>query len=181
MKFKIEVELNEIDEDYTIDETVIKEIVNKVVQKVSTNIQPEVIKKAANKFNFAIDSFIDDTLTNFLDRKIRITDNYGSVKDEYENVEEMLKEKFDNFMTQRVNSNGEPVSSKKCSHGRFDTKIEHMLNSEFKKYKYEFKDICCTMAKKMKSEVLDTVKNTYADEATEVFLNEILPKIKLKE
>lgn len=177
MKFKIEVELNEIEEDYTIDELVMKELVNEVVQKVSRNIQPILIKKIANKFNFAVDSLIDDTLANFLDRKIRITNDYGTVKDEYENVDEMLKEKFDNFITQRVTGNGEPVSSKNCSHGHYDTRIEHMLNNELKKCKRDFNDICSKMVKKMKTDVIEGINNDYENQATKVFFKEILPKI----
>lgn len=83
--FKIEVEIESIEEDYTLDEEIRNDIVARISNKVTAQLSDEIRKKAAAKIEEAADKMIIDTLKAKLEEFITeprdITDNYGRVKE----------------------------------------------------------------------------------------------------
>lgn len=82
---KIEVEIEGIDEDGTLDEEIRNDIIASISNKVIAHLSDEVRKKAAAKIEEAADKMIIDTLKakleEFISEPRDITDSYGRVKE----------------------------------------------------------------------------------------------------
>jgi hypothetical protein len=104
MKVNVEVDLSWLEDGETIDEAIVYRIADKFIDQDRIG---ELIKKAiAERFDDSIDSVLTKTLDSFMDREVAITDNWGTVQERHENVEELLKARFDSFMSELVDSNG---------------------------------------------------------------------------
>lgn len=189
MKFNIEVEVDWIKESFydedgdcigamTIDDVIQEKIVSSIVEKMKGKISEAIEKSARDKINFGIDSLLDDTLRSFMDRQIKITDRYGTVKKSYEDVEEMLAEKFDEFITQKVDGKGQPVTG--CGYGDDGTRIDHLIEKKVSAYKESFdKKIVSAseaIADKIKKQITEQTNNEIQKQvAIKVFKHLDLP------
>jgi uncharacterized protein YjbJ (UPF0337 family) len=180
MEFEIKIKLDWIHDEDTLDDAVKRKLVNEIVNGLSAPLIQMLSKESVNKVNYSVDSFVTDILSKFMDRKIRITDNYGSVKHEYEDVEEMLKEKFDNFINQPVDGKGSPLKGK-CSYGEDISRLEFMIKKNLRGFEEKLNTKIKRIVGDMKSELLGKLDTKFDSEVTNQFIQEILPKIKLKE
>lgn len=132
VKFKIEVDINEWDtESYNfkgfIEEKTIESVSDKITKKIFTDVYINACQKMSDK----VDSFIDKALAAFTDRQIVVTDNWGNKTEEYESVTEMLQERFDEFMSGRVDRDGKTIK-KGCSYNDRDSRIQHLIDKTAK-------------------------------------------------
>ena len=95
MKLNLEIELDWIDEEMNLDETVKQHVIEAVVNRVQEGIE----KKVENKINQTIDTAVlakinekTETLFNeFMDREICISDKYGDKIKVYPNMSALIK------------------------------------------------------------------------------------------
>lgn len=139
MKLNLEIDLDWIDEEKGLDQTIKEEIISSVVSKIQAGIE----KKLEDKINQLIDSTIidrinkktDELFAEFVSRQITLTDNYGSKIEVYESLEALMKKRFDNFMTERVDEKGNSSSSNYGKHfSRIDFIIKHQLETFAKEF-----------------------------------------------
>lgn len=132
MKFKIDIDINEWDsnEDHLknfIEERIIEVISAKVTKKIFTDVYISACQKMSDK----VDTFINDALNAFTNRQIIVTDKWGNKTEEYEGVTEMLQERFDAFMSGRVDSNGKSIKEG-CSYNDKDSRIRYLIDAAAK-------------------------------------------------
>lgn len=93
------------------------EIIRGIVNKYTNSIDRSVIEEAENKIKAfdakvsekieeAIDKKIEGIMNDFLNRKINLYDSYGDIKREDVVIIDLLKEKMDRFLTDKVDSDG---------------------------------------------------------------------------
>lgn len=113
-KFNITVDLDWISEDGQIDEIVKTEIIDSIVNKFNKSISEEIIKKAEEEISKKIDSVINEKVNEIteqlLNRRFDLTDDWGDIKRKNVTVIELLKEKLDNFLSEKVDENGQTNS-----------------------------------------------------------------------
>ena len=101
MKLNLEIEVDWIDDEMTIDDTVKQSIVNEVVRtldkKVSEKLEKEIEKKVDQTIIKKIDEKVDRIFTDFINKDVTLNDKYGDVLKQYGSVMELIKEKFDSF------------------------------------------------------------------------------------
>jgi hypothetical protein len=134
MKVKCDVEINWI-EDNTIDEVVQHKLTQEIIKKISPQIKNQLFMDTADRIDKTITSILED----FLTREVVVTDKWGDVKERHESVNELLKEKFDKFLSEPVDKNGKP--SKGCSindHNRIEylltKKMESLIDTKVNKF-----------------------------------------------
>ena len=115
MKINVEFDLDWVEDEDTIDSAVSRKIIDKAVSKVGENIIEAIKKNVDNQLANKIDDYLQTVLTGFMDRNIIITDKWGNEVSRYESVNEMLEERFDNFMSEEVDSNGKTSKQRGCS------------------------------------------------------------------
>lgn len=143
MKINLEIDLNDIYPEFDgygvesiadvlsikIRKTIENGIEEKLVERVFAEFDDEINSFLREKFETAkelIDKRIEDLINDFLKRKVNITDEWGDVIWENISVMDLLKEKFDNFMFEKVDDRGKP-----SAYGR-QTRIDYMLEQRFK-------------------------------------------------
>lgn len=101
----------------SFDDTLKGEIIAGIVAKYTKNVDKDIIAEAESKIkqidaettekiNTEIDKKIADILNGFLERKINLYDRYGDVTRKNVAIIDLLKEKLDVFLTEKVDASG---------------------------------------------------------------------------
>jgi macrodomain Ter protein organizer (MatP/YcbG family) len=130
MKVKCEFELDWVDDDQTIDSAIEERIAGAIADRMPENIFEKIEKQASNQMAERVDATIDIILDRFMNKEVMVTDRWGDIQEKYESVNELLKSKFDNFVSQKVDQNGHPV--KGCSYGKEYTRIDHLIDERIR-------------------------------------------------
>lgn len=172
MKLNLEIDIDWIDEDSSIDEAVKQSIIDQVINTVGKKVEEKVVHVAEQKINDTIinkiDELVEKTFNEFMSKEVSITDSYGSVVNTYENIEAVIKEKFDNYLTQKVDEKG-----KVSSYGNQYTRITYFIDKQLK----EFSDKFTTDAVK---QVSDEIKHHVKSGLTQKLGSELMKVLKVE-
>jgi len=140
MKLNLEIELDWIDEEMNLDDTVKQNVINAVVNKIQSGIEERTEKTINNTIDKLVVSKINkmtsQVFNDFMKRELTITDSYGDQIKSYKNIREFIKDKFDNFMIQPVNEKGEATE-----YDRYGTKfrrLEFIIDKQLKTFADKF-------------------------------------------
>lgn len=109
MKISVEFNLDWIEEERDLDEAIQSRIIAEVVGKVSEKIKETAIEKISLRVNNILDEKIKTMFDDFMDKTFDVCDQWGDVKQKGVNVKELLKEKLDKLLTEKVDQNGNPT------------------------------------------------------------------------
>jgi len=102
-KFSIEIDLDYINEDGSIEEAIYEQILSKVQTNVSASVQDKLLKGGQEKIEDAINSQISTTLQQrieaLLDMPRTITDDYGRTKIENVTLDQMITSHIDKLLS----------------------------------------------------------------------------------
>jgi hypothetical protein len=145
MIINVQVELNWIGEEHTVDEIVQEQIIKGIIYELKKEVVVDLKEKSMTQAAAKVDEWIMEELHKFADRKITITDKWGDATEHHESLTEMFKQKFDEFFNASVDKDGKALSG--CSYGNNrTTRVQHMLNKMANEY-YE------KLVKDMKHEI----------------------------
>lgn len=125
MKFNVELEIDWIGEDGSIDEEVSNNLQNHLTNKVFETVKTTLESKITNAINIKLDSLIEKTYDDFLNQELNLTDKWGDIIREKVSPKQLLKEKLDESLKEKVDSSG-----RKSSYGI--SRYEHLLESSAK-------------------------------------------------
>jgi len=109
MKISVDFNLDWIEEERDLDEAIQSRIISEVVKKVSEKINETAIEKISLKVNEILDEKIKTMFDDFMDKTFDVCDQWGDVKQKGVNVKNLLKEKLDKLLTEKVDQNGNPT------------------------------------------------------------------------
>lgn len=157
MKLNLEVELDFIDEQMSLDETVKQNIINGVVEKIQAKVEKQVTEKIENAINETtekrINQLTDSLFADFMNRPVTLRDPYGRDLKCYDNVEAIIKERFDNFMTQTVDEEGNTTTS---NYGRTMPRVTFVIQEQLTRFANQF---TTDAVKKVSAEIQEHVKD----------------------
>lgn len=161
-KFNVTVNIDYLDEDGNLDDSICEQIVNAIVSNVSDKVTEKVEKKAEESFNDQI-SALEETVSqklnaimeDFFNTPKDITDQWGDVIEKGVTVKEKLKKACDQFMNQPLDKNGNPTNSSYAI--VYKTRIDYLVA------KAVDHDMEWAIQKAVK-EVTDNLKNKISDE-----------------
>jgi len=114
-QFTVTVELDFLEEDGSIDESLRDEIAAKVVSSISAAAQKSVQQKVdalldekMKSMSVEIGQQLNAKMEAFFNEPRNVTDKWGDVVKQQVSINDMLKSACETFMTQRVNDRGEP-------------------------------------------------------------------------
>lgn len=177
MKLNVSVELDwlacdeEGDCGVNPDKLVKDAIIKGVMERISNQLIMEVKSAASTLVMEKVNDTITSMLDNFLDQPVIITDKYGDVKERHDNVRDMMKQEFDEFLTKRVDKDGKPTDS--CSYGDTYTRLSYLTDKRIKEQAADF-------MKKVVSEVDAALKKSLDAEAKERVSKLITAKLGLE-
>lgn len=175
MKFKIEVELDYLSEDGTLDKAVQKQIVSKIVAKINTASTDDMAEKANKLLSDRATQIVDAAYEQLLQKPVTITDQWGKVVKEYTNAAEMIKDRFDKFMLERVDGYGERTNS---AYGEYGTRMDHIIKKQLDKIAKEFTEKAVKeVAEKIKVTLNDSLKEKLGERLINVMeIDKVLAK-----
>jgi N-acetylglucosamine kinase-like BadF-type ATPase len=116
MKLSVEIELDWIEEDGSIDEEIKRELVQGVKNAIRKSCMADMETKSKAAFSEAVhraSEKIDAKAISFaeewLNKGVYVTDKWGDVKDSG-TISDMIKRSFDNLLERRVDANGKFTS-----------------------------------------------------------------------
>lgn len=157
MKLSLDIELDWIDEEMSLDETVKQNIIDGIVNRIERKVKEQTEKK----INDTIDSTIvnkinkmtEDLFNDFMNKEVSQTDSYGSVIKVYPSVTDVMKDRFDKFMTQTVDEKGETYDG---SYGTKYTRLTFIIDKQLKDFANKF---TTEAVAKVSAEIKETVKD----------------------
>ena len=154
MKFNVEVEIDWIDEEGDLDSTVQKAIIEKVVEKVSGRVVEDVTKKATKDIGDQISCLVTKTYNEILKKEIVITDKWGDKQESYPDIKAMIKERFDKFLTEKVDKDGYP-----STYGDSSTRFNWIIKKELSQMSGKWmKDAINEVTKNINATLTDDLK-----------------------
>lgn len=168
MKFNIEVELDWINEEVSIDEEIKRRIIDGVSVLIFKDLKKEMLEKMSKTISESLDLKINEMYEGFLGKKFDIRDQWGDIKKEGVCVLDILKEKFSKDMFAIVGEDGKETTY----NGK--PRYLHIIDSQSKRQIEEFLD-------RLSKEVINGIKKDINDEAVKRITNAILSDYTLKE
>ena len=172
MKFNVDVEIDWLEEGGTIDEEVKKQIINGISSRINKQSQEDmtkaVEKEISTKVSALLDAKMNEILEDFLKRGVKITDQWGAVKKEIV-IEDLVKEKFDKFMTAKVDSDG-----RESDYGSSMPRIDWILNKRVVAH-------CQAEAKKIVADVEAKVKEILSTDLELKVKNKLITTLGLED
>lgn len=187
MKFNVEIDLDWIEEDSSIDEEVKHQIMTSIEGKVLKQLQEKVLASAQAKIDGQIQSMINDNVHTMVSEKVAelmsmprtSTDEYGRVVKENFTIESLLIDAVESAVTKKtLNSDGRQSSGGYNDHAKysyfewFATKdIPALIDKQVKTLAEKTKkDIEQLVKDKIKSEVADKLTNLIVENSTALSL-----------
>jgi hypothetical protein len=177
MKLNLEVELDWIDEEMNIDDTVKQNVINAVVNKVQAKVESQVEKNINEIISKTIVSKInkmtEKLFNDFMGKELTITDNYGDVIKCYKSVTDVIKERFDKFMIQTVDDKGQTYDG---SYSQKYQRLTFIIDKQLKDFANKFTtDAVKTVSEEIKLHVKEGLTNKLGAELMKVLrVNEML-------
>jgi hypothetical protein len=178
MKLNLETELDWIDEEMNLDETVKQNVINAVVNKLQKGIEEKVEKTINNAIDAIVLSKINEEteapFEEFMNREICLSDKYGDKIKVYPNTSALIKERFDNFMEQIVDENGKTFEGN--GYGTKYKRINYIIDKQLKDFANKFTtDAVKTVSAEIKEHVKDGLTNKLGAELMKVLkVNDML-------
>jgi hypothetical protein len=170
-KLKYELELDWVDEEYTLDESIKEQIEKKIeasiVNKMLKVIQDKTEAKITEQIESMVMTAISDRIESFLTTPRNITDSYGDVIKENVTVDSILKEKLETALTKKTL--GE--DGKFCSYGAKFSLFEFIATKNLNKMVIKSVENATKNTKKEIEEmVASALKGRIAENLTDMIL-----------
>ena len=171
MKLKIEVDVDWIGEESSVDEEVKRQIIKGVQREISAQCLKEIkdesikdISEAARKASESLEAEVKNTLENWLDEKTEITDKWGDVTFEG-SFRDLIKKKFDDALSDPVDSDGDFSNNRRRVNG---TLIEYLTGKKVQEVVKEHlegfnRDIDKQIKEHINAGIRENVSNKFAE------------------
>lgn len=132
-KFKVEVEIDWLREDGTIDEQLQKSIEKSIIGKIEDTVMDRIEETAVNEAEKRIGIWINNYLSTLIkERKIpHVSKDGWDKKVEYITITELIGEKFDTVLNQTVDKDGCPTNR---SYDKCGTRLDWLTGKQAKIY-----------------------------------------------
>jgi hypothetical protein len=163
MKFKIEVDIDYIDNEGNLDEIMKDSITSAVYDKIKTkDIEEKLQKKIDNELSDKTCAFLEEkvskTYDDFIKKEIVLTDRYGNVTQNC-TIHSLIEKRFDEFLHESVDEHGN-----KSSYNGTMPRIDFLINFQIRKHSESFvKNTIDTLEKNLKSYFGEAMKAQISD------------------
>ena len=128
MKFTIEVDVDWLGEDGSLDAELQSKVVHQIEQRVSAAAMERLEQEASSRVGSIIDEAVNKLLASWLEKPVTITDRYGDVKEKGA-ITELIKKRFDAFWQEKVDQNG-----RTDSYSRNETRLQWLIDGRITKH-----------------------------------------------
>lgn len=153
----LEIEVDWIDDESNLDDLVKSQIIAGVMTKINQSVLLKIESKIESKMDKLIigriNKSVDKMFKDFLKRPVQINDRYGSTIEQYNSVTDVIKKKFDRFMTETVDEKGKAYSG---NYSQKHQRLSFIIDKQLKDFADEF---TTSAVKKVSAEIKEHVSN----------------------
>lgn len=180
-KFNVTVNIDCLDEEGNLDDSICEQIVNSIVENVSGKVTKNVEEKATEAFNGRLSELentvsdkLNDMMEEFFNTPKDVTDRWGDVIERGVTVKEKLKTACDNFMSQPLDKDGNPTSG--GYNTKYKTRVDYLVaKSVDHNMEWAIERAVKDVTDNLKSKISDEIKKQMGDKlANIVGLNDML-------
>ena len=169
MKFNVEVEIDWVDEEGTLDEEVSRQIKDSLIQKIFSAIETNYTNQISEKVNEEFDNKIKKMYDDFLTKPFDLYDQYGDIKEKGVNIKKILKKKLDIYMNEKVDKYG------KNNNWDGKARLQHILDDQAEKQIKTFlRALSDDIIEKLQDEIDEAARERITNA---IFKNEDLKKV----
>lgn len=155
-KIKVELELEYVDEDYTLEATVKQNIIDRlsahIIEKNLNNLNNIIEKNVNDKIDIETTKYVKQW---FNKKHIEIKDSWGDTIKKHTDINALLKEKFNNALNVKVDKEG-----KAGGYHADQTRLEWIIDTKIKKtFKVNLKEKLDKVIQEVKKELENKIEN----------------------
>jgi len=170
MKLNVEIEIDWIDDQMTIDDIIKQEIITGITSRISEALEKEVKSKVEKDLDSRVIQKVDENtqamFDEFISREVAITDKYGDTIKVWPSLKDLMKDRFDKFLEQKVDSDGKSYDG---NYKTTTTRIYYMIYNQLKKFADKFtSDTVKTVSEEIRKHVELGLTNKLGSELMKV-------------
>lgn len=132
-KIKVELELDYIDDENNLDGEIISRIAREVANRISKKSIDEAVGSVGGLVDEQVEKAVTDCYTKLMDQHVIITDKWGDKDEEHDSVEDLIKRRFDKYLSEKVNNKGQ-VSD----YSTVGTRLSYLIDERIRKHSEKF-------------------------------------------
>jgi len=174
MEIKFDLDLDFYDEDGTsINESIKSTIINGIIDRIYKSVKSNYIDEINKTIKTRVEGLVEKTFDGFLEQEVKITDKYGDTI-EIGNVKAIIKNRFDKWLGERVDSQGRT--------GSYDSKYERIIfivEQQLQKHSHKFvQEAVTAVADKLEKTLSEDLRTMIGQKISDkIGLNKLLPKM----
>lgn len=171
MKFNVEVELEWVGEDWTVDEKFAYELNQRLEEKLLDHLvkslDGNLVSKVTSRVNDVIDEKLNEFMDEFMSKGFTQVDQWGDVIKENVNPKELLKAKLDSFLSENVDDKGKSTSDTWRTKKRYEYLIDNAAREYIDKWQRGVSDDVVAKIKEdinqeTRKKVVDSIMTDYS-------------------
>jgi len=170
MKLNLEVEIDWIEEGMEVNDVVKQEIIESITNKIQQKIEEKVSSKIEQNVDEIvikrINEKVDEIFENFINKPVSIYNNYGEAINQYDTMLDLIKARFDKFLTQTVDEKGKAYDG---NYGQKHQRLTFIIDKQLKEFANTFThDAVNQVSEEIKKHVQDGLTNKLGAELMKV-------------
>lgn len=159
MKLKIEVDIDYLsDEDGSLDQQIQERIAQNIIERVSKESIGKIEARVSQIMDKRVDEVVNTAYHEMMGKEIAITNGWGDTIQSFPNAAEMIKSKFDNWLTEKVDDSG----NRSSYNGQ--TRLDLIIKKQLDKVAADFtKNAIKEVTEKIKTVLSDDLKLALGD------------------
>ena len=164
MIFEIKANIDWLEDELSLDETIQGKIIEAVTAKIQAQIVTDVAAQVNKTINDRVNELVSETFARIMSKEITVTDQWGDVKEKFPNIEDAIKTRFDKFLLEFVDNDGKTSTS----YGG-KSRINWMIDDRIKKQSEEFTKKAVTQINEaVKIQLSEALKNELGERLTKL-------------
>ena len=148
MKLQIEVNLDWLDENGSLDEQVKQEIADRIAERISATAVKDVRECAIDQVHDKLDVLITELFQGFMNETVTVTDEWGKPRYASTKIAELMRKKLDRALGEKINDRGEL-----SSYGNY-TRLEWLFDTKVRETVAKTGEAIAAQAKKLAEKTL---------------------------
>lgn len=173
-KFNVTVNIDYLDEDGNLDDSLCEQIVNAVVSNVSDKVTEKVGKRAEEVFNeqlSALEKTVSEKLNTMMEEFFNtpkdLTDQWGDIIEKGVTVKGKLKTACDRFMNQSLDKDGNPTNN--SYNIKYKTRVDYLVAKSIDRdMEWAIQKAVKDVTENLKAKISDEIKKQMGDKLADV-------------
>ncbi len=163
MKLNVEVEIEWIDEEGSVDEQVKREMIHQISNNIKRdalqNIKERTEKKIISTVDKAVEKQSEAVVKNFMRKKFNVYNNYGDITETDVSIIKRVKKGLEEYWHELVNSNGKK-KDRYGDGGPYKKRVEWYIDNKIEKQSKEF---ASTLTTDTENKIKQSMKKNLAE------------------